>query len=30
MPDQPSAQHPRVAVIGGSGFYEFLDNPTAV
>jgi 5'-methylthioadenosine phosphorylase len=30
MPDQPSAQHPRVAVIGGSGFYEFLDDPTAV
>ena len=23
-------QHPRVAVIGGSGFYEFLENPTAV
>ncbi|MEO7352281.1 MAG: S-methyl-5'-thioadenosine phosphorylase [Marmoricola sp.] len=27
MPDQ---QHPRMAVIGGSGFYEFLENPTAV
>ena len=26
MPDQ----HPRVAVIGGSGFYEFLENPTSV
>ncbi|MET0997120.1 MAG: S-methyl-5'-thioadenosine phosphorylase [Marmoricola sp.] len=23
-------QHPRVAVIGGSGFYEFLENPTSV
>jgi 5'-methylthioadenosine phosphorylase len=22
--------HPRVAVIGGSGFYEFLENPTTV
>jgi 5'-methylthioadenosine phosphorylase len=23
-------QHPRIAVIGGSGFYEFLDDPTNV
>ena len=23
-------QHPRVAVIGGSGFHEFLENPTSV
>jgi 5'-methylthioadenosine phosphorylase len=22
--------HPRIAVIGGSGFYEFLDNPSTV
>ena len=30
-PAHPSGdQHPRVAVIGGSGFYEFLENPTAV
>jgi len=25
-----SHEHPRVAVIGGSGFYEFLENPTSV
>ncbi|MCW2848374.1 MAG: 5-methylthioadenosine phosphorylase [Marmoricola sp.] len=25
-----ATQHPRVAVIGGSGFYEFLENPTSV
>ncbi len=24
------AEHPHVAVIGGSGFYEFLENPTSV
>src|SRR6476469_4376762 len=23
-------EHPRIAVIGGSGFYEFLEDPTAV
>ncbi len=23
-------EHPRVAVIGGSGFYEFLENPTDI
>jgi len=25
-----AGKHPRVAVIGGSGFYEFLENPTTV
>lgn len=25
-----SDEHPRIAVIGGSGFYEFLDNPKSV
>jgi 5'-methylthioadenosine phosphorylase len=24
------ADHPLIAVIGGSGFYEFLDNPTSI
>ena len=24
----PSDHHPRIAVIGGSGFYEFLENPS--
>ena len=28
MADLPAGRHPRVAVIGGSGFYEFLDDPT--
>ena len=23
-------KHPRIAVIGGSGFYEFLENPTSI
>jgi 5'-methylthioadenosine phosphorylase len=26
----PSGEHPHVAVIGGSGFYAFLEDPTAV
>ena len=26
----PSGQHPRIAVIGGSGFYEFLEDPSTV
>ncbi|MEO5651571.1 MAG: S-methyl-5'-thioadenosine phosphorylase [Marmoricola sp.] len=26
----PEQRHPRVAVIGGSGFYEFLQDPTPV
>jgi 5'-methylthioadenosine phosphorylase len=30
MSDLPPGRHPRVAVIGGSGFYEFLENPTSV
>ena len=30
MADLPADRHPRVAVIGGSGFYEFLDDPTTV
>jgi len=30
MADLPAGRHPRVAVIGGSGFYEFLDDPTTV
>ena len=30
MADFPAGRHPRVAVIGGSGFYEFLDDPTTV
>jgi 5'-methylthioadenosine phosphorylase len=30
MPELATGRHPRVAVIGGSGFYEFLDDPTTV
>lgn len=30
MAAPPAGPHPLVAVIGGSGFYEFLDEPTAV
>src|SRR6478672_1412337 len=30
MTDRPTSPTPRVAVIGGSGFYEFLENPTTV
>lgn len=30
MADPTLGQHPRVAVIGGSGFYEFLEDPTSV
>lgn len=30
MADLPAGRHPEVAVIGGSGFYEFLENPTTV
>ena len=30
MPERARGQHPRVAVIGGSGFYEFLEDPTEV
>ncbi len=30
MTDRPSTEPPRIAVIGGSGFYEFLDDPTSV
>ena len=30
MTGQPAGEHPRVAVIGGSGFYEFLEDPTTV
>ncbi|GAB3655587.1 S-methyl-5'-thioadenosine phosphorylase [Nocardioides korecus] len=29
-PQQSGQRHPRVAVIGGSGFYEFLSDPTTV
>lgn len=28
MTDLPAGRHPGVAVIGGSGFYEFLESPT--
>ena len=30
MTEQPAGEHPRVAVIGGSGFYEFLDHARTV
>ena len=30
MPERAGGQQPRVAVIGGSGFYEFLEDPTEV
>ena len=30
MAELPVDRHPRVAVIGGSCFYEFLDDPTTV
>jgi len=30
MADQSNGRHPTLAVIGGSGFYEFLEDPEAV